>query len=215
MHYKRQTLALACLFLVAGASLATASPAWALFNKRLSKGLQAQEAASHNEIQSQLQSQANLQVNLQAPVTLAPLQASVGHRHSRQSAAQLSEAFSRQVWIDHRTRLLGGLEMDHRPAAMKWVFALSSKEVVGPYVKLHLNNVQGIDEASSPTIIKLNGKRVSVLSNNGTDLEVALPRQNLSKNGMNVLQIQAGYYWASPNTLAYDSLSLDGLSLIY
>ena len=148
--------------------------------------------------------------------------AGVQHTYIKKQANQHS------IVLDDEYRLLGGTIKDGRAPTIKLPFVLDGKKVKGNSVEMVIGSINGIHtpeahrlgqawegHVSSPAVVKLNGKKVDYIYTNGSNVTVRLPRKHFRKNGINVVQIDAGYYFQNQTTLAYDSLSFQDVAVVY
>lgn len=137
----------------------------------------------------------------------------------------------RTIIIDNRVRYLGMSLPDEATTqsritpTLKFPFTVTNRSK-GQQATLTIGYIEGIntreahrlgqsnkDYISSPVVIKLNGQKVHYLSTNGQDIRIRIPAYLINKNGVNILQIESGYYFPARNEVAYDLIRLKDLAL--
>lgn len=157
---------------------------------------------------------------------------STSRRIDIQSAEMTGDAGVRVV-IDNQVRYLGSHLPGYASAggqtrvlpSMKFPFSVAGKKPAGPTV-LTIGAVQGVNtreahrlgqntasHVSSPMVVKLNGRKVCYISRNGHNMRVPIPAHLLNPSGVNILQLESGFYFPQDNQIAYDQIELKGLAL--
>ncbi|MDH4379399.1 MAG: hypothetical protein QE263_05800 [Vampirovibrionales bacterium] len=174
------------------------------------------------------QSPSIFKINIQHSDTLSDdSSAKKSGRHGRSRRSK--ETVASHIQLDDEARTIGGQLSDGDAAklrpAQKYLFELP-KVVNNKTVWLSIGKLNGIhtpqahtlgqtsdDHISSPLAIKLNGKTIQYVYVNGDNLHIRIPKSLLNKEGYNALQLQAGYYYSAPNTIAYDRVSFENVRL--
>lgn len=134
----------------------------------------------------------------------------------------------RSLIIDGEIRTLGGSQQHiHQFPAQKFPFTLDVRALQGD-PSLTIGYVRGINTpeahstgqsdtsfVSSPAVVKVNGVRIYYIYTAGDLLKIQIPKSALSKDGFNVVQIEAGFYFLPGNKIAYDLIELQHLALSY
>jgi hypothetical protein len=79
----------------------------------------------------------------------------------------------------------------------------------------HAIGQSNTDFVSGPTVIKLNGIKIHYLYTDGYRIGIRVPRSILKLDSLNVLQVDAGFYFQSDNQVAYDQIQFQHLTLYY
>lgn len=72
----------------------------------------------------------------------------------------------------------------------------------------HLLSLSRINSAASPLLIKLNGTVIAQIQVNGDNQKIRLPKPILRANGINILEIEAGFHFVEAKGLDYDDMEL-------
>jgi hypothetical protein len=138
-----------------------------------------------------------------------------------------------QLLIDGETRVIGGAvdrsdSQQKQLPAQKFPFFIDSKTAQRREVTLRIGSIHGLNTpeahtagqsqatfVSSPAVIKLNGVRVGYVYTDGNAIQVRVPQSVLKRDGFNVLQIEAGFYFLPGNRIAYDELELQQVALLF
>jgi hypothetical protein len=138
-----------------------------------------------------------------------------------------------QILIDNETRIIGGAidrsdSVDKQLPVLKFPFFIEGCKCNRGQVTVKIGSIHGINTpeahaagqsqanfVSSPAVIKLNGVKVGYIYTDGDAVQVQVPQSVLRRNGFNVLQIEAGFYFLPGNRIAYDELELQQLALLF
>lgn len=77
----------------------------------------------------------------------------------------------------------------------------------------HLLNQNNIPYTSSPMVVRLNGTEIAYLQINGDHQRIEIPPGKLATNGLNTLEIEAGYHTPGGVRIDYDDFELMNLQL--
>jgi len=72
----------------------------------------------------------------------------------------------------------------------------------------HLLSHSNIKVAATPLLIKLNGSVIAQVQINGDNQKINVPRELLSPNETNTLEIESGYQYPEPGRIDYDDMEL-------
>jgi hypothetical protein len=159
---------------------------------------------------------------------LASANVSANTFYAGASRNEIANQFSNRIVIDDRQREIGGDRKDGLKPLMKLAFALQSDQIKGTTIGVTIGQIEGFNtpeahqlrqntasHISSPAVIKVNGEKVDYIYTSQKNHTIYIPKYRLNPNGINTLQIQAGYYFKDKNSLAYDQLSIQQISLTY
>jgi CarboxypepD_reg-like domain len=116
----------------------------------------------------------------------------------------------------------GALEFSKPPdgAALRIPFTLGGlTPSVSPYLEIgsivgldtamaHLLSGNRIGVAATPLLLKLNGTLIAQIQVNGDNQKINVPRDLLTQNGTNTLEIETGYHYPEPGRIDYDDMEL-------
>jgi hypothetical protein len=120
----------------------------------------------------------------------------------------------------------GQFKKDAEGAVFTCTFSLKGLSLDSDTLTLDIGSIIGLDTTmahalhqslapheSSPIVIKVNGQKLAYISKNGEHQRIPIPKQNLNANGLNLLEIEAGYHVPNGTRVDYDDLELMNLIL--
>ncbi len=150
------------------------------------------------------------------------------------SVSKTSDYSQNHVAIDDQYRIIGETNNFDIPncrqtkvlPTMKFPFVIQENKATMGQPMLVIGSIRGINTRkahiagqshstyiSSPVVIKLNGIRISYVYMNGENIAVNVPSGVLNPGGVNVLQIESGYYFPEENQIAYDNVQFKDINL--
>jgi hypothetical protein len=153
------------------------------------------------------------------------IQAGVLFDHENEGGAIVPDIPPGAIVVDRYPRMLGGDVADHLAPKIKLPFGVSTGGGGGVPI-LTIGRIDGLNTAeahalgqsdapyvSSPVVIKVNGKRIHYVTRNGESVQVEIPPAVMRPYGLNMIQIEAGYYLPGGNRIAYDTIRFQNVSI--
>lgn len=152
-----------------------------------------------------------LQVGLREARQMVLIDSQLHHLGDNQYAAASAGAAQFQRQADGPTLQIP-FYMPQTPASEEVTLQIGS--VVGlDTARAQQHNQSHLAYSSGPSIIRINGVEVALLTLNGDRQRVMVPAQTLHPGAMNMIQIEAGYHTPGGTRIDYDDFELMAIRL--